>query len=266
LGFLDTMSLTNTVSLLYDAALALFYPQACAVCGASVEARSDGVACARCWKETRVFTGDETVCWKCGTLSLGSIPKEKREQVRCRRCDAEPFTAARACGIYDGALRASVLALKRQPHIAGRLRQLLFETYRRAPLSSATRIVPVPLHLERERMRGFNQAALLARELSRLTRLPVDDRSLVRTAHTERHRAGMDAQARRESVESAFAVRHHRLVQGERILLVDDVFTTGATASACARALLAAGAMEVLVLTIARPSEYLTPSGEGARH
>jgi ComF family protein len=253
---MNVMTLTSTASLLYDAALALFYPQSCAVCGASVESRLDGVACARCWEKTRVFTDDETLCWKCGALALGSIDAEKREQVRCRRCDGEAFTAARACGIYDGALRASVLALKRQPHIAGRLRQLLFETYRRAPLSSATRIVPVPLYPERERMRGFNQAALLARDLSRLTRLPVDDQSLVRTAHTERHRAGMDAQARRESVETAFAVRHHRLIQGERILLIDDVFTTGATASACARALLAAGAMEVLVLTIARPSEY----------
>jgi ComF family protein len=203
-----------------------------------------------------VFTDDKTLCWKCGALSLGSISEEKREQVRCRRCDGEAFTAARACGIYEGALRASVLALKRQPHVARRLRQLLFETYRRAPLSSATRIVPVPLHPERERMRGFNQAALLAQELSRLTRLPFDDQSLVRTAHTERHRAGMDAQARRESVETVFAVRHHRMIQGERILLVDDVFTTGATASACARALVSAGAMEVLVLTIARPSEY----------
>ncbi len=250
------MTLTSTASSLYDAALALFYPQSCAVCGASVESRLDGVACALCWEKTRVFTGDDTLCWKCGALSLGSIAEEKREQVRCRRCDWAAFSAARACGIYEGALRASVLALKRQPHIAGRLRQSLFETYRRAPMNSATRIVPVPLYPERERMRGFNQAALLAHELSRLTRLPVDDQSLVRTAHTERHRAGMDAQARRESVEAAFAVRHHRLIQGERILLVDDVFTTGATASACARVLMAAGAMEVFVLTIARPSEY----------
>jgi competence protein ComFC len=252
---MNVMTLTNTASSLYDAALALFYPQSCAVCGASVESRLDGVACARCWEKTRVFTDDETLCWKCGVLSLGSIAAEKREQVRCRRCDGEAFTAARACGIYEGALRASVLALKRQAHVAGRLRQVLFETARRAPLSSATCIVPVPLHPERERMRGFNQAALLARELSRLTHLPVGDQSLVRTAHTERHRAGMDAQARRESVETAFAVRHQRMIQGERILLVDDVFTTGATASACARALMTAGAMEVVVLTIARPSD-----------
>ena len=253
---MNVSSLTNTASSLYDAALALFYPQSCAVCGASVESRHDGVACARCWEKTRVFTDRETLCWKCGVLSLGSISEDKRRQVRCRRCDWAAFTAARACGIYEGALRASVLALKRQTHVPRRLRHLLFEAYRRAPLSSATRIMSVPLHPERERMRGFNQAALLAYELSKLTRLPVDDRSLVRTAHTERHRAGMDAQARRESVETAFAVRHRRLIQSERILLVDDVFTTGATASACARALMAAGAKEVLVLTIARPSEY----------
>jgi competence protein ComFC len=117
-----------------------------------------------------------------------------------------------------------------------------------------TRIVPVPLHPERERARGFNQAALLARELSRLTGLPADEGSLVRTAHTERHRAGMDAKARRESVENAFSVTHPRLIEGERVLLIDDVFTTGATVSACAEALRAAGARDVFALTIARPS------------
>jgi ComF family protein len=250
------MSLTTTTSLLYDAALAIFYPQACAVCGASVETRFDGVACASCWKETRVFTGDETLCWKCGALSLGNIAEDKREQVRCRRCDEEAFTAARAGGIYERALRASVLALKREPYVAGRLLQLMFESCQRSPLKSATLIVPVPLHPERERVRGFNQAALLARELSRLTGLPVDEESLVRTVHTELHRAGMDALARRESVQNAFAVQRPRLIAGEQVLVVDDVFTTGATASACARALLAAGAKQVYVLTVARPSEY----------
>ena len=255
-GFLETMSLTNTASLLYDAALALFYPQACAVCGASVEARFDGVACARCWQETRRFTGDETVCWKCGALSLGSIPQEKREQVRCRRCDAEPFAAARACGLYEGALRASIIALKREPHVAGRLLHLLVSASRRAPIDSATCIVPVPLHPERERARGFNQAAVLARELSRVTGLPVDEQSLARIVHTELHRAGMDERARRESVENAFAAQHPRLIDGERILLIDDVFTTGATVSACAATLKEAGASEVFVLTVARPQAH----------
>jgi competence protein ComFC len=112
----------------------------------------------------------------------------------------------------------------------------------------------VPLHPEREKERGFNQAAVLAEALSRFAQLPFADRALVRAQHTGRHRAGMDAQSRRESVENAFVVAHPRLIKGEHVLLVDDVFTTGATASACSRVLLEAGAEQVLVLTIARPA------------
>jgi ComF family protein len=238
---------------LYDAALALVYPQACAVCGSSVEARSDGVACAACWRATRLFTEADTLCWKCGALSHAVVPPLEPERVRCRRCEQEPFTAARACGAYEGALRATVLALKREPHVASRLSHLLLDAQRREPLSSATRIVPVPLHPARMRERGFNQAAVLGHALARLTRLPLDEWSLVRTLPTERHRAGMDALARRESVREAFRVERPRLIEGERILLVDDVYTTGATVSAASRALLAACAGEVFVLTAARP-------------
>jgi len=201
---------------------------------------------------TRVFTGDETLCWKCGEPALASVPAEKRSGVRCRRCDAWEFAAARACGPYARALRASVLGLKREPFVHARLARLLAAAAARAPLSSATLAVPVPLHAERERERGFNQATLLARALAKQTGLRLDEWSLARVAHSARHRAGMDARARLETVENAFAVTRTRLVEGERVLLVDDVFTTGATASACASALLAAGASEVYVLTVAR--------------
>ena len=163
--------------------------------------------------------------------------------------------AARACGLYEGALRASIIALKREPNVPRNLALLMSDTCKREPLNRATCILAVPLHPEREKQRGFNQATVLAEALSRLAQLPFVDRALVRTQHTGRHRAGMDAQARRESVENAFVVTHPRLIEGEHILLVDDVFTTGATASACSRALLEAGAEEVLVLTIARPSD-----------
>jgi ComF family protein len=172
--------------------------------------------------------------------------------VRCRRCDAWAFAAARACGPYRGALRAAVLGLKREPFVGTRLARLLAEAAAREPLSTATLAVPVPLHAERERERGFNQAALLARALTRRTLMDVDEWSLTRVSHSERHRAGVDARARRETVEGAFAVTRRRLVRGERVLLVDDVFTTGATVSACASALTEAGAAEVFVLTVAR--------------
>lgn len=238
---------------LYDAALALLYPQACDVCGEGVEARADGMVCAACWRETRIFSEAETLCWKCGAPGDAVISPEKRMDVHCRRCTGDAYDGARACGLYQGALRASVLALKREPHVAARIAHLLYETGRRAPLNTATRIVPVPLHPERQRERGFNQAAILGGALANLTGLPLDEWSLVRRLHTERHRAGMDAQARRESVVEAFEVARPRLIENESILLVDDVLTTGATVSACAAVLKAAGARAVFVLTLARP-------------
>jgi ComF family protein len=247
------MSLTSAINLLCDAALSLVYPQACAACGVrSVEARADAPACATCWRATRVFTGGETLCWKCGAPAPGEVPEGERGGVRCRRCEAEGFTAARACGLYEGALRAAVLALKREPFVSERLAGLLAAALGRAPLDSATLVVPVPLHAERERERGFNQAAALARALSARAGLRLDEWSLVRVAGSARRRAGMDARGRRETVAGAFEVARPRLIRGERVLLVDDVFTTGATASACAAALRAAGAREVYVLTVAR--------------
>lgn len=237
-----------------DAALALLYPRACGVCGCVVESQRDGAACSLCWADARIFSASDLLCGKCGALFQAGLQKKVGVDARCRRCDAESFTAARAVGGYEGALRASILALKREPFVAGRLAELLYTVQQREPLNDATRIIPVPLHRKRERERGYNQAAALARALSRLAGLPLDEKSLARTLHTERHRALMDERARRESVRDAFRVLCPRLIESERVLLIDDVYTTGATVSACAAALMRAGAERVYVLTVARPS------------
>lgn len=242
----------GVISGAYDSVLALIYPQGCAACGGSVDSRHDGVACAACWDATRIFDEDDTLCWKCGALSTAPVAEDKRQTVRCGRCDSDSFTAARACGLYEGALRASILALKREASVARRLLDTLKHTQRRAPLAEADLIVPVPLHASRERERGFNQAVVLARALARATKQPIDEHSLVRRVHTERHRAGMDARARRDSVEGAFEVRRPEPIAGRRVLLIDDVFTTGATVSECAAVLKSAGAEKVFVLTLAR--------------
>jgi ComF family protein len=246
------VSLSTVASHVFDAALALVYPQTCAVCAASVESRYDGVACARCWDIAPLFRGDETLCWKCGAPSSAKISEDKRETVRCGRCDDESFTNARAGGIYDGALRASILELKRRPHLPRRLAEQMVKTQSRAPLIDADLVIPVPLHSSRERERGFNQALIIAQALTQLSHLTLDQHTLVRRSQTTRHRAGMDAKARCQSLADAFAVRHPRLVAGRHVLLIDDVFTTGATASACATELKAAGADQVFVLTLAR--------------
>lgn len=242
----------SVISRAYDSVLTLIYPQRCAVCNESVDSRQDGVACSPCWQATRIFGENDTLCWKCGALGIATVSQEKRQTVRCGRCDADSFTNARACGLYEGALRASILALKREPAVARRLLETLRHTQQRLPLAEADLIVPVPLHASRERERGFNQAVILARELARSMKLSIDEHSLVRTVHTERHRAGMDRRARRDSIAGVFEARRPEPIAGRRVLLIDDVFTTGATVSECAAVLKSAGAADVYVLTIAR--------------
>ena len=237
----------------YDALLTVAYPQACRVCGGSVERCSLGVACEKCWETTRVFTGTETICWKCGALSLGiEVSPDVRAEVRCRRCESQAFTAARAVGLYEKALRASVLESKRRPHLGSFLINLLCGAAIREPLHNATRIIPVPLHEDRAKERGFNQAVVIAEALAKRLQLPLDETSVIRTRGSEKYRAGLDPKGRRDTVTGAFSVRYPRLIADENVLLVDDVFTTGATVDACAEALLKARARQVFVLTVAR--------------
>jgi len=250
------MFLTKVNNTIFDGLLALLYPQKCVECQETVESRQLGVVCASCWQQTRTFTSADTLCWKCGALSLGTSTPDQKETIRCRRCDEHAYTSARACGAYEGALRAVVLALKREPHLPARLAELLIKTQTLPPLNEATRVIPVPLHPHREESRGFNQATAIARVIATSASLPLDVVSLIRTSHAEVHRAGLDARGRRDTVANAFQVRYPNLIDGEKILLVDDVFTTGATVSACSEVLREAGAREVFVLTIARPIRY----------
>ncbi len=247
------MFLTPISGRVYDSVLNLIYPLPCAICGMSVESRSHAPACDKCWQASRVFSHDEPMCWKCGAPARKALRTVERELIQCNKCDELEFTAARACGLYEGALRASVLLLKRQPHVSAQIVSLLVSTAQRSPLNSATMIIPVPLHPERERRRGFNQAAEIARMISRRLSLQVSEDCLTRSLASEKYRAGLDAKGRLDTVANAFDVHVPRRLEGEEILLVDDVLTTGATASSCAAVLRAAGAKSVFILTIARP-------------
>jgi ComF family protein len=120
------------------------------------------------------------------------------------------------------------------------------------PLAAAhDLIIPVPLHRERLRWRGFNQAVLLARPLARARGIPLDVDALCRHRPTQ-PQAGLAAVARRPNMRGAFSVRRREAVAGRSILLVDDVYTTGATVNECARVLRGAGARRVDVLVLAR--------------
>jgi ComF family protein len=144
------------------------------------------------------------------------------------------------------------LKYRSRRRVAGRISEAMLDDPRvRGVLAGAQALVPVPLHPRRQRQRGFNQSELLADALGRRAGIAVVASGLVRRQDT-RSQTGLTAAARRANVKGAFAVRRRARIAGRTVVLVDDVLTTGATASACAQALRAAGAREVRLLTAAR--------------
>jgi len=172
---------------------------------------------------------------------------------QCRR-RAPGFDYARAAARYDGVVREAVHAFKfgGRRALAVPLGDLLVEAAPGGlPAGIPDLLVPVPLHPRRERERGFNQAALLARRLGRLWGCPVREDVLARAVPTP-SQTEFDAVARRANVRSAFRLRRPAPIAGRHVVLVDDVLTTGATLSECARSLREAGAALVGALTVAR--------------
>ena len=234
---------------IFDSLLTLAYPQACGACENSVENSADGVACCLCWEKTNVFSGAETLCAKCGAFLQ---TKSSNFQTFCRRCDGHFYDSASSVGIYEHALTASVLHLKREPFVARNLRKLFLSRFQNSDFRDAGLIVPVPLSKKRFLERGFNQAAVLSKILAEQSNIKFDELSLVRRIHTPMHRAGMDGKARAASVENAFEVKRPKFIKGAKVLLVDDVYTSGATVSNCAKVLKKSGAEKVYVFTLAK--------------
>lgn len=232
-----------------DVALNLLFPPLCMVCREQVATANS--LCAVCWQNIGFLDGPCCDC--CG------LPFEfdVGEGTLCAACQARPpaFDRARAVMRYDDASKAPILALKhadRLDHVPGFARWLMRSG--RAFLDETELIVPVPLHRRRLWSRRYNQAAELARALSRLSGKLADSRVLLRAKPTPSQGEMPSAQARRRNVQGVFAVqaKSKPLVYGKIVLLIDDVLTTGATVEACARALKRAGARKVHVLALAR--------------
>jgi ComF family protein len=160
----------------------------------------------------------------------------------------------RSVALHDGVLRKAIHAFKYQGRreLAEPLGRMLFTYWQEAHLP-ADLVVPVPLHANRQRERGYNQSALLARVLARQARLELDEVHLVRTRATP-PQVGLSADKRKTNVKDAFSWAGG-VLEGCAVLLVDDVCTTGATLEACALALRGGGAQAVWALTLARPHE-----------
>ncbi|MGD9629841.1 MAG: ComF family protein [Pyrinomonadaceae bacterium] len=236
-----------------DSLLSLVFPQDCHICSNPVAARRDGIACDDCWDSSRIFSVDDQLCIKCG-FPLNA--QTGTAAAKCGDCSEHLYTKAFACGVYEAAIAASILELKRVPIIPGRLENEIRPAFDRASVGDPTVLIPVPLSKKRRAERGFNQAEIIATAVSRRTGLPIDAYSLKRVIHTRMHRAGMDKRARESTVQNAFKVERPKVIQGQKVVLVDDVFTSGATASSCARVLLANGAERVDIFTLARAPRH----------
>jgi ComF family protein len=229
-------------------AAGLVLPRRCLACGTPVA--GDGALCAECWPAVR-FLGPP-LCAVCGY----PFEFDPGAGALCGSCAAQlpVFDRARSVFVYDSASRGPLLAFKHADRTdAAPTFARLLAVAAADLLPDADVIVPVPLHRRRLLARRFNQSALLAQALGRETKINAIPDLLVRKWHTP-SQGGLSASARRRNVAGAFAVRKGMAdaAGGATVLLVDDVFTTGATVGACATALRRAGAAAVDVITLAR--------------
>ncbi len=230
---------SSLIGVIWERALDVVFPRRCLGCGAV------GIfLCANCLAiAPRAAPPRCPTCWMPGHLP----------DAPCRRCRERPphFEAARCPFVFEGTAREAVNTLKYRglsalaEGMAAPMTQCLEEW--RPPVKA---VVPVPLVGQRRRLRGYNQSELLAREISRLTGLPLAGRLLVRRRSTTPQARSASEEARRRNVAEAFALGPAPVAGG--LLLVDDVLTSGATLDACARVLRAGGAGPVFALTFAR--------------
>lgn len=236
-------------------------PPLCFSCRAPVE--TQGGLCPECWSALRFIT--HPLCQLCGFPFTHDMP----DGVLCATCHAYPpsYDRAQAAIGYDAASRSVILSFKHGERTEGLA--TLAGWLKRAGadlLKDADLILPVPLHPRRLFKRRYNQSALLAHALGEITGKEVDVFSLRRRKNTP-SQGGLNARQRRLNMRAAFSVPKHKKsrIKDKAVVLIDDVMTTGATAENCAKALKAAGAEKVFVLTLARvvePFKRTDPKGK----
>jgi competence protein ComFC len=233
-----------------NAGLALIYPEVCQLCRQARASPAECYVCAKCVAGVRFV--QQPFCERCGLPFPGDIT----HSFECSDCRGAklPFRSARSAVIAKDQVLEIVHGYKYR-------RALWFEPLLAQWLIAAAKpelakenwdfIVPVPLHPTKLREREFNQAERLARHLSAATKISLDNSLLRRVVPTQTQTL-LSREERQNNVRRAFAMRKGKSLAGQRVVLVDDVFTTGATTGACARVLRDAGAGEVCVWTAAR--------------
>ena len=234
------------------AILDLIYPRYCLVCNASLNNTDRKALCSDCVTKI-TFINQDTSCPRCG-LDLGPYVQI---DTLCQECHAHPPRFAKAIAVagYDGVIREAIHKFKyaKERVLLDELSGLLIARWQGVSsiLPQMDMIMPAPLYKKKLKERGFNQSQLLAERLSQATGIPLEIDNLIKTRPTP-DQAGLDSVNRKKNLVDAFAVTNPKSIGGKNILLIDDVLTTGATASEISRTLKKAGAKGVYVLVLAR--------------
>jgi len=242
-------SLPGYVLRLPSAVFSLLFPDDCRLCGEPLREISRVSVCSRCLNLPEPLSADY-FCASCRTPFLNASPLDENGLCALCRNGLRGFDAAYSYGGYEGALRELIHLFKYNGvySLAKPLGKHLAAALPRDERFDA--VVPMPLHWLRRWRRGFNQSELLAREIGRRLGVPVV--CAVRRKRSTESQAGLSNAKRRVNVAGAFEPKRGRPLEGKRVLLIDDVMTTGATAAACAAAAKLAGARYVALLALAR--------------
>jgi len=238
-----------------ESLITFLFPARCRCCGGELGIWRIKYICPDCWAKIRPIR--DPVCYICGyPLSLDPILRSTPMEPLCRDCiQTRPsFTKARSAVLYQDAVETAIHLLKFEGKLvmARPLAQLLIEHAPLDEFNDAQMVIPMPLSKKRLAERGFNQVEPLARAVAERMGLEYRDDILIKIRHTPPQSQFQGREKRKRNVIGAFQVKDESSISGLNLLLVDDVLTTGATASEAAKVLLEAGAASVYVLTLAR--------------
>lgn len=231
----------------------IFFPSYCLLCSSFLDQPGERVICRRCWESLNIRLPSCCLC--CGRFFIQEV-----EPHFCSQCLQKhpPFSLHRSCGEYKGKLKDIILLFKYRKYkllgaslarfadqVLGKEKRLWW---------GAELITPVPIHPRRKKERGFNQSRLIAKEMSRRKNIELWE-GLVKKKSTL-PQAGLSMEERPKNVKGVFSVMDPSRIQGRVVVLVDDVYTTGATVQECSRVLRKEGAREVRVLSLAQAPPF----------
>jgi competence protein ComFC len=232
----------------------------CIICGIGILPKEKFSVCERCRRNVPLIEGRTCLC--CGK------PMESSSLEICSDCleMERHFSRGFSCAIYEGKIRELIHRFKygKQKHLVHALAEMMTDKLNAEELTDIDRVIPVPLHKERQKERGFNQSEMLARYIAGAMGWKLDKKSLLRNKNTH-FQSELTKEERKQNVQNAFSLNTNVSFEGEKILIVDDVYTTGSTLNACAKELSKANPEEIYVISLAIVRHGKDGKGTGYR-